>query len=203
MKKYYFTLALLILLVASTGAFVIAQNQSEALAKINEASAALNAYEAGKDSIWPCSKKFNHDARLYLQYSWDYFNTGDYTNATFYAQASITGTETAKIYADTQCLCLFSYNERGCGDMENGDDLGPCGGLVAVTTGKSGCNSWYCDRPGCTQCYEGYCCGPNGCYQDPGCYATDCDPGGDNYQPGGDGGTPQRGGKIVVNPNKG
>jgi len=187
MKKYFFTFGLIIILVLSTGAFVIAQNQSEALAKIDDASAALALYEAGKDSIWPCSKKFNHDARLNLQYSWEYFNKGDYKNATFYAQASIIATETAKIYADTECKCLYSYNERGCGEFDDGDDLGPCGGLVAVTAGKSGCNDWYCDRPGCVQCTGGYCCGPNGCYEDPGCYTTDCDSGEGNFEPGGKG----------------
>jgi ammonia channel protein AmtB len=189
MNKYFLTLALMILLVASTGAFVIAQNQNEALAKINEASTALMNYESGKDSIWPCSKRFNHEARLNLQYAWNYFNKGDYKNSIFYAQASITATETAKLYADTECKCLYSYNEKGCGEIDDGN--GPCGGLVAVTAAKSGCNEWYCDRPGCTQCYEGYCCGPNGCYPDPGCYTTDCDQGGDNFQPGGTGGTPQ------------
>jgi len=195
MNKYFIILALMIILVASTGAFAIAQNQSEALSKINDASAALAIYEASKDSIWPCSKRFNHDARLYLQYSWEYFNKGDYKNAEFYARASITATETAKIYADTECKCLYSYNERGCAEYDD-DGNGPCGGLVAVTAAKSGCNDWYCDRPGCTQCYQGYCCGPNGCYPDPGCYTTDCDPDDDNYQPGGDGGTPNRTGKI-------
>lgn len=199
MKKYFLTFALMIILVTSTATFVIAQNQNDALAKINEASTALTNYEAGKDSIWPCSKRFNHDARLNLQYSWEYFNRGDYKNAMFYAQASIIATETAKIYADTECLCLYSYNERNCGSNEE-DDNGPCGGLVAVTTGKSGCNDWYCDRPGCTQCYEGYCCGPNGCYPDPGCYTTDCDPGDDNYQPGGNGSTPVKPVRTTTTP---
>ncbi|MCC7572351.1 MAG: hypothetical protein KO464_03070 [Candidatus Methanofastidiosum sp.] len=175
--------------MAGNGAFVIAQNQNDAIAKINEASTALMNYESGKDSIWPCSKRFNHEARLNLQYSWNYFNKGDYKNSFFYAQSSIVATETAKIYADTECKCLYSYNERSCGKYDDGN--GPCGGLVAVTAARSGCNDWYCDRPGCTQCYQGYCCGPNGCYPDPGCYTTDCNPDGGNFQPGGTGTTPQ------------
>lgn len=211
MNKYILTLALIVLLAFSTVGAIVGQTQSNAMIKINEASIALQNYEQSKDMIWACSKRFNHDARLYLQTSLNYFNDGNYRKALFYAESSIVATETAKLYADTYCKCLYKPGRDGCGDLikePNGDD-GPCGGAplgigpaIYVTQipgepGEEGCG-WYpengyyqrndeCVGKDCFElCFEGDCCTYNGCYPDPECYATDCPVNGSTpFQPGG------------------